>query len=84
MYSEYEVSLKDVFLSEIGIIIDDEESHWYDRCKNNNIDCESGRGMNRLCSDCQRDKIDEAKDYCEDQEYDNAINRQESREEAYD
>ena len=50
-------------------IEDDLVKHWYDRCKNNNTECESGRGMNRLCSDCQADKIDEAKSYAEEQEW---------------
>ena len=45
------------------------EVHWYDRCKNNSTECEGDRGMNRLCSDCQADKIDEAKNYVEEQEW---------------
>ena len=62
----------------------DEDTHWYDRCKNNNTECESDRGPARLCDDCQRDAVDEAKEYTEEQEYDAAIDRQEAMREGYD
>ena len=62
MYSEYEVSLKDVFLSEIGIIIDEEDKE--DVCKNGCKDCCDSE-MKLLCSDCYWDKVQDSVDSME-------------------
>ena len=59
MDSRDELLLKEVNLHEMMNNIDDDDE---ERCKSGNIECESGRSFNRLCSDCQADAIDTATD----------------------